>query len=227
MNLLPCVEVEPEQAAVASIIWLHGLGADGYDFEPIAPQLRLPAPVRFVLPHAPLRPVTINQGQIMPAWFDILTLERLDKVDETGIRHSVADLIQLVEREVERGIAAERILLAGFSQGGVVALHAAAQYPQTLAGVIALSTYLPLVDLLQTELTPANQGLPIFMAHGRMDPVLPFVLGQQSYTALQTLQFPVEWHDYGMEHTVCAEEIDDLREWILALPSLQPLFAAA
>jgi phospholipase/carboxylesterase len=217
-GLLPCVELEPRGSRTAEfgVIWMHGLGANGHDFEPIVPQLTLSPelPVRFVFPHAPNRSVTINGGYVMPAWFDILTLERLDPVDETGILESVEQIHALITREIKRGIPANRIVLAGFSQGGVIALHAALRYPETLAGVIALSTYLPLHHQLTPEIIDANRSTPVFMAHGLYDSVLPFVLGKKSKEFLEAILLNIQWHEYPMDHGVSYEEIQDLGLWL-------------
>lgn len=208
---------------VGSVVWLHGLGADGHDFEPIVPELRLPAdlPLRFVFPHAPLRPVTINGGMTMRAWYDIVSFDRDGPVDEAGIRDSAARLDALIDRERERGIDPSRIVVAGFSQGGAIALHAALRYPQRLAGLMALSTWLPLHDAFEPEvvdqLGAARRDVPIFMAHGSYDPVLPLGLGRASAQLLARHGFSVEWHEYAMAHAVCAQEITDIRDWLLAV----------
>jgi phospholipase/carboxylesterase len=203
-----------------SVIWLHGLGADGHDFEPIVPQLRLPSELglRFVFPHAPMRPVTINGGMTMRAWFDILSLDRDGLADEAGVRASAGILDGLIQREQERGIDASRIVVAGFSQGGAIALHSALRSQQKLAGLMALSTYMPLVSAFEDEVlnTDAVESLdlPIFMAHGKFDPVLPMELGRESADLLIASGFDVEWHEYPMAHAICAAEIDDIRRWL-------------
>lgn len=223
MSELEAVEIETGTNPAGSVIWLHGLGADGHDFEPIVPELRLPSDLalRFVFPHAPVRPVAINGGVSMRAWYDILTLERDGPVDEEGIRASGEILNALIAREVERGIDARNIVVAGFSQGGAIALHAALRYPERLAGLMALSTYLPLPGSFKAEVVDntaaANQDLPIFMAHGSFDPMLPMQLGKSSAELLLAEGFSVAWHDYPMAHAVCAEEIEDIREWLLAV----------
>jgi phospholipase/carboxylesterase len=215
------VEIETGPEPAGSIIWLHGLGADGHDFEPIVPELQLPPtlPLRFVFPHAPVRPVTINGGMSMRAWYDIFSLDRDGPVDEAGIRASGDILDALIRREIERGIPAARIVVAGFSQGGAIALHAALRYPEKLAGLMALSTYLPLPESLDAEVVTnakaANQDIPIFMAHGSFDPVLPMQMGSESARLLSARDFQVEWHDYPMAHAVCAEEIAHIRDWLL------------
>jgi phospholipase/carboxylesterase len=223
MSDIQTVEIETGQNPDGSIIWLHGLGADGHDFEPIVPELRLPAElaVRFVFPHAPVRPVTINGGISMRAWYDIVSLDRGGPVDAAGIRDSAEIANRLISRERERGIAAGRIVLAGFSQGGAIALHAALRYPEKLAGLMALSTYLPLTSSLDGEVVdnPAavNKDIPIFMAHGTFDPVLPMQMGSDSRDLLAARGFDIEWHDYPMAHAVCAEEIAHIRNWLLGV----------
>lgn len=202
-----------------SVVWLHGLGADGHDFEPVVPELRLPADLnlRFVFPHAPVRPVTLNGGMAMRAWYDILTLDRDGPADEAGIRASAALLDDLVALERERGVAAEKIVVAGFSQGGAIALHAGLRAQQPLAGIMALSTYLPLRSSFEHEV--AVSDLPIFMAHGTLDPVLPMALGRESADFLVASGCNLEWRDYPMAHSVCAEEIADIRTWLLSIYS--------
>jgi phospholipase/carboxylesterase len=215
MELPQTVEVESEASPQGSVIWLHGLGADGHDFEPIVPELR------FVFPHAPMRPVTINGGMTMRAWYDVLTLERGGPQDEAGIRESGRLLEMLLEREHERGIPYEKIVLAGFSQGGAIALHTGLRYSQRLAGLMALSTWLPLADYFDEEVVrnadAQSLELPIFMAHGSFDPMLPIALGQHSHETLDKAGYKVEWHDYPMAHAVCAEEIADVRNWLLSV----------
>jgi len=223
MSHLEAVEIETGANPTCSVIWLHGLGADGHDFEPIVPELRLPAElaVRFVFPHAPVRPVTINGGMSMRAWYDILTLDRDGPVDEAGIRESGKLLDALLEREQSRGIEPGNIIVAGFSQGGAIALQCALRYPQQLAGLMALSTYLPLPDCfgddVLTNAATVNEAIPIFMAHGSFDPVLPMTLGRDSADLLRDSGYRVEWHDYPMAHAVCAEEIVDIRNWLLSI----------
>jgi len=222
VRLPETVEVEPPARADASVILLHGLGADGHDFESLVPELRLPAapPVRWVLPHAPIRPVTINAGHRMRAWYDIAGLDRRSPQDEAGIRESAETLRALVARERERGVAADRIVVAGFSQGGAIALFGGLRQPERLAGILALSTYLPLHDRLEAEAHPANAAVPVFMAHGTLDPVVPPALGEASRALLQARGYDVEWHTYPMPHSVCAEEVEDVRAWLLrALPA--------
>ena len=209
------VVLAPAATAAASVIWLHGLGADGHDFVPIVPELRLPEnlTVRFVFPHAPLRPVTINNGMRMRAWYDIKALSAVGPEDEAGIRDSAAILDRYVQREREAGIAAKRIVVAGFSQGGAIALHAGLRYPERLAGILALSTYLPLRASFAAEAAPANRDLPILMCHGRFDPMLPMQLGLASRDFLRSAGHAVEWKEYPMQHQVCLEEIQDIAHW--------------
>lgn len=194
----------------ASVIWLHGLGADGYDFAPIVQELNLPN-IPFILPHAPARPVTMNNGYIMPAWYDLYGLTASGREDEAGIKISQEYLNSLIEIEINRDTPANRIVLAGFSQGGAIVLHTALRYPQKLAGIMALSTYLPLRNMREAELNPANTNTPIFMAHGIYDEVITLERSQISLKLLQNRQIPVSWHEYNMAHSVCPQEIDDIR----------------
>ena len=212
------VVLAPASVATASVVWLHGLGADGNDFVPIVPELRLPAALalRFIFPHAPVRPVTINNGMHMRAWYDILDLTPGGPQDEAGIRDSAAILGRFVQRERDAGIAANRIVVAGFSQGGAIALHVALRHPERLAGVMALSTYLPLRTSLAAEASPANRNLPILMCHGQFDPVLPFKLGSSSRDLLISQGYAVEWKEYPMQHQVCIEEVRDIAAWLQA-----------
>jgi phospholipase/carboxylesterase len=213
---LPCVEIETAPNPTHAVIWLHGLGADGNDFAPIVPELVDPSwpALRFVFPHAPVRPVTINNGYAMRAWYDIKGAAIADKQDEPGIRASIAALDALIAYEGTRGIAPSRVLVAGFSQGGAIALSGAIRHPERLAGIIALSTYLPLAEKAAVECHTANAGLPVFMGHGSMDAIVPPALGTMSRDALVALGYDVDWHVYAMAHQVCAEEIEDLRAWI-------------
>ena len=214
-GLLRALEIETGGKVRASILWLHGLGADGHDFEPIVPQLGLDGRgIRFLFPHAPRRAVTINMGLLMPAWFDIRAQDFSARIDEAGIRASAAQVEALVAREKERGIPAERILLAGFSQGGVIALHVALRHPERLAGAIGLSTFLPQEVTARAELSAANAALPVFMAHGDDDPMIPIAWAEQARDRLKELAHPVVWKQYPMAHQVCAEEIADLAAWI-------------
>lgn len=214
--MLESVEIEIGSEPAGAVIWLHGLGADGHDFEPVVPELRLPEdlPLRFVFPHAPIRPVTINAGMRMRAWYDIVAIDRRARQDEEGIRASAAATVELIEREKERGLPAARIVLAGFSQGGAIAIHAALRYPERLAGLIALSTWMPLGETLATEGSAANRDLPVFMAHGRQDPMVPVALGEQTREALAAAGYPLEWQTYDMPHAVCPAEIADISVWL-------------
>ncbi len=211
---LETVEITTGEPLVASVIWLHGLGADGHDFAAIVQELDLPVATRFIFPHAPVRAVTINQGARMRAWYDILSLERADVEDEEGIYASAAAIGALIDAEVERGIAAAKVVIAGFSQGGSIALHVALRHPSRLAGVLALSTYLPLATTLRAEKSPANASIPLFMAHGVHDPVVPEALGRSSRDCLQGLGYDVEWHSYPMDHSVCTQEVADISRWL-------------
>jgi phospholipase/carboxylesterase len=200
-----------------SVIWLHGLGADGHDFEPIVPELRLDPGlnIRFIFPHAPMMPVTINQGFVMRAWFDIRTADISAEADEKGIRASAEMVSELVDAEIASGIAPERIVLAGFSQGGAIVLHAGLRHDKKLAGIIALSTFLPLAESLQKEKSATNDGIPILLAHGSADPVVPVALAYETRAALENGGYEVEWHEYkGMAHSVSEQEIFHLAEWL-------------
>ena len=220
---LATVELEPRVRADATVLWMHGLGADGHDFEALVPELRLPeAPaVRFVFPHAPIRPVTINGGHRMRAWYDVTGFDRSAPQDEAGIRESAESLGALVRRERERGIPSDRIVAAGFSQGGAMALQLGLRWPERLAGILALSTWLPLADTLETEAHPANAAVPVLMVHGSYDPVIPIATGQGSRDALRARGYDVDWRSYPMPHSVCVEEVQDIRQWLLqTLPKL-------
>jgi phospholipase/carboxylesterase len=212
------LEIESAPSPDAAVLWLHGLGADGHDFEPLVPQLRLPPGlrVRFVFPHAPVRPVTLNMGMRMRAWYDILQLGG-GREDDAGIRESQALLEALIARECRRGVAAQRIVLAGFSQGGAVALHTGLRHAERLAGILALSTYLPLAASVAVERSAANAGVPLFMAHGRFDDIIPLERARQSRALLEGLGCKVEWHEYAMPHAVCGEEIADIAAWLRAV----------
>ena len=217
-EFLDCVELETGEQVDASIIWMHGLGADGHDFAPIVPELR-PAQKpgwRFVFPHAPVRPVTINNGMSMRAWFDILALDRHARQDEAGIRESAAHIEALVKRERQRGIASQRIVLAGFSQGGAMALHTALRHAEPFAGIVGLSCYLPLQPQFDAEAQTVNKDTPVFLAHGLLDPMLPAFLGEEARDFLLQRDYSVSWHGYPMMHAVCPEEIHDLSVWLAA-----------
>ncbi|MCK9199853.1 MAG: alpha/beta hydrolase [Gallionella sp.] len=213
-NILSHIALESGKHPRHSVIWLHGLGADGQDFVPVVDELELPAAVRFVFPHAPQRPVTINGGFVMRAWYDIATQDIGARQDETGIRASQAAIEALIAQEVDRGIAPQRIFLAGFSQGGAIALHTGLRQKIPLGGVLALSTYLPLVETVAKEVRAEALRTPVFMAHGRSDTVVPYALGNASREALQKLGCDVEWHEYAMPHSVCPEELLDIQRWL-------------
>jgi phospholipase/carboxylesterase len=199
-----------------TIVWLHGLGADGHDFAPVVPELVRPGwpALRFVFPHAPVRAVTINNHARMRAWYDIVDFDLATRADEAGVAQSVAAVEALVAREADRGVPRERVLLAGFSQGGAVALAAALQSPAPLAGVVALSTYLPAPGSAAARFVPGAEAAPVFMAHGTQDPVVPVTAGRQAAERLRAFGFRVDWHDYPMPHSVCAEEVRDLGDWL-------------
>lgn len=211
-SLLPRIELESAPHPTAAVIWLHGLGADGRDFAAIVPELDLGAcpPIRFVFPHAPSLPVTLNGGYVMPAWYDIYGPDLLQRQDAAGIAQSAHAIAALIEHEIARGIPAERIVLAGFSQGCAMALHTGLRFPKRLAGIMALSGYLPLADTLATERATANQHTPIFMAHGSQDPVVIPARGEASRDLLNQLGYPVQWHSYPMPHSVHPREIADI-----------------
>jgi len=216
---IDCVEMSTGDQPEVSIIWLHGLGADGHDFEPMVPQMRLDGVLaaRFIFPHAPVRPVTLNGGMPMRAWYDIVSLERNSPQDLEGIDESTATVTRLIEQERKRGIPDDHIVIAGFSQGGAVALHTALRHNHRLAGLIALSTYLPKAESLEAEASSANRDMPIFMAHGAQDPVVAPSLGEASFRHLERLGYPVKWRTYPMPHAVCPQEIDHIRAWLLNL----------
>ena len=204
------IQIETGPRPEVAVIWLHGLGADGHDFEPIVPELRLKKPVRFIFPHAPIRPVTINQGMRMRAWYDILQLGGGPE-DEAGLRASQKITEELIAAQK---LPANRIVLAGFSQGGAIALQTALRYPERLAGVMALSTYLPLAAKVSAERSEANRDLPLFMAHGQYDDLIPMQRARQSREYLEKLGYKIEWHDYPMPHSVCAPEIADISAFL-------------
>jgi len=214
--VLPCVEVDPPAPARATVLFLHGLGADGHDFEPVVPLLGLPGNhgVRFVFPHAPSRPVTVNGGMVMPAWYDIRGLDLGQNPDAHGIESSSRFIRTLLERENERGIPAERIVLGGFSQGGAMALQVGLTHPQRLAGLLGLSCYVPLPDRVRGEEAQANRATPIFMAHGTDDDIVPMVRGETSRAFLQSAGYAVDWRAYAMAHQVDMQEIVDVGEWL-------------
>ena len=217
--LLPCVELETGPHADASVIWLHGLGADGNDFVPIVEEMKLPAnlSIRFVFPHAPVRPVTINNGVPMRAWYDLYAADLANRADVLGVTQSQVHVEALIAREKTRGIAASRIVLAGFSQGGAIALHTGLRHAERLAGIVALSTYLVMADRLQADASPANRDLPIFMAHGTQDPMIRLAWAETSRRSLVAAGYAVEWHTYPMPHSVVWEEIAAARDFLARL----------
>jgi phospholipase/carboxylesterase len=215
-ELDPPVVIEPSKPATAAVVWLHGLGADGHDFEPVAAELGRGGldDIRFVFPHAPVRPVTINGGMEMRAWYDIAGPDLDRRADEEGVRASAGIARGLVDEQVARGIAGERIVLAGFSQGGAIALYAGLRFPFRVAGILALSAYLPAAKSLAAEAHAANRDVPIFLAHGSQDPVIALALSEHSGAAMADLGYIVEVHTYPMPHSVCAEEIRDIANWL-------------
>jgi phospholipase/carboxylesterase len=215
-DLLDALEVETAPSPSAAVIWMHGLGADGYDFVDVPPMLRLPdrRGIRFVFPHAPMQPVTINGGMVMRAWYDVRHDAGVRREDEAGIRASQGRVEALIAREKARGIATARLVLAGFSQGGAMALHTGLRHPERLAGVMALSCFLPLADRLAAEAAPATRDVPIFLAHGTHDPVIPLARAAQARATLDGLGYRVEWHEYPMPHSVCPDEIADVGAWL-------------
>ncbi|MCX7144455.1 MAG: alpha/beta hydrolase fold domain-containing protein [Proteobacteria bacterium] len=212
-ELLETLEIETAPHPQASIIWMHGLGADGNDFAPLAGEIDLPFGVRYIFPHAPPMPVSINGGYVMRAWYDISDAA-IRREDEAGVRASQRSVEALIAREKARGIAANRIVLAGCSEGGAIALHAGLRHAERLAGIMALSTYVPLADKLAAEASPANRDAPIFMAHGTHDPVISVARAKESHDLLLQLDYKIEWHEYRMEHSVCPQELADLGEWL-------------
>lgn len=213
MSCLPCVEIEPASPANSAVIWLHGLGADGHDFASLVPQLNLPedAAIRFIFPHAPTMPVTINGGYVMPAWYDILEMSIDRKVDVEQLEKSANEVAKLIARENQRGIDSRRIILAGFSQGGAVVYQAALSHPQSLGGLLVLSSYFATHETLQAN--PANQHIPILIQHGTQDNVVPEMLGQRAYQLLQARGYSVKYQKYPMAHTLCAPQVDDINRW--------------
>ncbi|MGZ5055386.1 MAG: alpha/beta hydrolase [Methylobacter sp.] len=213
---LSTIERQPEAAHRYSVIWLHGLGADGHDFEGLIPKLHLTAEahIHFIFPNAPIQPVTINGGIAMHSWYDILDMSMDHSVDIHGIYKSAGLIEGLIQQEIDKGIPSTNILLAGFSQGGAIALHAGLRHRHKLAGIIALSTYLPTIDQLKTERSEANNGIPIFMAHGIIDPVVAVESAKATFDKLKTMNYNIEWHDYVMEHNLCVEEIEHISEFM-------------
>ena len=215
-TLLDSIQIETAPEPTVAVIWLHGLGADGSDFVPIASELNLTGcpPIRFIFPHAPTMPVTINNGYVMRAWYDILGMDLVRREDESGLRKSQQLVERLIEQEKSRGIPPGRIILAGFSQGCAMTLQTGLRYPEKLAGLVCLSGYLPIHSTIPTERHSANHDTPIFMAHGRGDPVVAIERAEKSRDVLQGLGYNIEWHEYTMPHSVCQEEIDDLGAWM-------------
>ncbi|TRW97982.1 alpha/beta hydrolase [Candidatus Methylobacter oryzae] len=209
---LSIIEIQPDAPHKYSVIWLHGLGADGHDFESIIPELHLAAEANthFIFPNAPIQPVTINGGVAMRSWYDILEMSLERQVDIDGISRSASQIESLIQQEIAKGIPSANILLAGFSQGGVIALHTGLKHQHKLAGIIALSTHLPTIDQLKTERSAAGNGTPIFVAHGIIDPVVAVESGKAAFNALQAMGYNIEWHDYVMEHSLCVEEIEHI-----------------
>ncbi len=216
MNVLDCVVVEPQTPATTCVIWLHGLGADGHDFEPLVPELKLPASmaVRFIFPHAPVQPVTINGGYAMRSWYDILEANLARRVDEQGVRESADAISALIEAQIAAGIPANKIVLAGFSQGGAITLFLGLRYPRRLAGLLPLSTYLPLPEKLASERSDAMKDVPILYAHGSIDNIVPMVLAKQSVQQLRDLGYTVDFREYMMPHSVCLEEIQHISAFL-------------
>jgi phospholipase/carboxylesterase len=213
------VVIQPSTTIDASVIWLHGLGADGHDFEPIVPELgpAVTGRTRFIFPHAPQRPVTINGGYVMRAWYDIIDTDLTRRADAAGVQESQQHLHRCIDAEVAQGIPSERIVVAGFSQGGAIALHGGLSYPQRLAGILGLSCYLPLPTAVADALAPANAETPIFMAHGTRDPTIPVSAGEQSRDILRGLNYDVDWYSYPIPHSVCLEEIQEIGRWLVRL----------
>jgi len=212
--ILPHIVLDRGHAPKHTMIWLHGLGADGEDFVGVAEQMELPIAMRYIFPHAPKHPVTINGGFVMRSWYDIADIDIAAKQDDAGIRDSQGEIEKFIATEKERGIAAENIFLAGFSQGGAIALHTGLRHPARLGGILALSTYLPLADTLSQEVSLSAIKTPVFFAHGLHDPVVPYPLGKMSADKLQQHGFNIDWHEYPMPHSVCIDEIKDIERWL-------------
>lgn len=220
--MLESITLNPPSPATACVIWMHGLGADGNDFVPMVPELDLPPEhsVRFVFPNAPTMPVTINGGYVMRAWYDITSAEIDKRADEAGVRKSQLAIGELIADQSAQGIASERIVLAGFSQGGVIALQTGLRYPEKLGGIMALSTYLACAESLGVEASSGNRQIPILMVHGATDPVIPIALAKRSKARLETHGYKINWHEYGMPHSVCAEEVVDIAAFLKRVLSL-------
>src|SRR3990167_8764281 len=213
---LEFLTIEPKQPAKISVIWLHGLGADGHDFYSLVPELHLPqeTAIRFIFPHAPVRKITMNSNMPMRGWYDIYSLESFALEDQAGIEQSQQLIIEFIEQEKQRGMRSNQIVLAGFSQGGAMSLYTGLRYPEPLAGILALSCYLPLPHHFSPKQHSANAKVPILMAHGIYDPLLPIQLAEQTYQYLKNLKYPIGWHQYPMEHQVCTDEIRDITRWL-------------
>ena len=216
MKKLPAEIVRTAGSTEFTVIWMHGLGADGHDFVPVIPELKLPASlgVKFIFPHAPIRAVTLNNGMEMRAWYDLLSLDRSKTANEDDILTTVTLINQLIDNEIESGTSSDKILLAGFSQGGVIALHTGLRYPKRLAGIMALSTYIPFKENTLTQANEVQKAIPIFAAHGKFDPVIPFASYEDYIPSLKAQGYEVEAHDYPMEHSLCLEEINDISAWL-------------
>ena len=214
VSILPHIVLDRGKTPAHSIIWLHGLGADGADFVPVAEKMHLPVAMRYIFPHAPKHAVTINGGFVMPSWYDIADIDIGAQQDAAGIRASQLEIEKFIDHEKSRGIAEENIFLAGFSQGGAIALHTGFRHPARLGGIIALSTYLPLADTISQEVSLSAKNTPIFFGHGKHDPVVPYELGKHSAEILQQLGSQVDWHEYSMPHSVNNDEIDDIERWL-------------
>ncbi len=217
MNLKKnAVVIEPNNIHRSSVIWLHGLGADGYDFQPVIPEFKLPEShgIRFIFPHAPKRAITINDGMVMRAWYDVKHPDLMQEEDIDSINESAAILNKYIDQEIEEGIPSEKIVIAGFSQGGTIALHAGLHCSLKLCGLLALSTYLPIADRFALKQDNVNSQTPIMMLHGKFDPVIPIHQGQSSRDMLQNAGYSVSWHEYPMQHALCSQEIDDISKWL-------------
>jgi phospholipase/carboxylesterase len=213
-SILPHIVLDQGKTPKHSIIWLHGLGASGDDFVEVAESMHLPVAMRYIFPHAPKHPVTINGGFIMPSWYDIADIDIAARQDAAGIHASQAEIEKFIAQEVARGVASENIFLAGFSQGGAIALHTGLRHPGRLGGILALSTYLPLAETLSQEVSLSATKTPVFFGHGKHDPVVPYTLGKMSADKLQQHGFQVDWHEYAMPHSVNAEEVNDIEKWL-------------
>jgi len=212
--MLEKIIIEPKKQATASIIWLHGLGADGHDFEPMASELGLSEYVRFIFPHAPIQPITVYDNYKMRAWYDIVSRNLLEKEDKMGICESAKQIENLIGHEIQQGISSDRIVLAGFSQGGAITFQAGLRYPERLAGLLVLSSYLPLANTVDEEIVKINREIPIMMAHGTMDNIIPIKIAQKSRHILTKKGYLIEWHDYPMQHSVCSKEVEDIKDWL-------------